>query len=140
MNDPFRNSPDLGNQFEDARRKADREVEPGIDRDTIDAHDELNHDPPEMAFDPERVLAPTPFGTIDVEVQQELDPAAQQAVREAQRQEHDVEHGFSDLRSIDDVPGAAQEYEAHLREQDDYEARIRDRFNHARERDLDLDR
>lgn len=141
MSEPFRNAPDLGQQFDQTQDMAREDRDPdSAERERIETLDELNHDPPEKVFDHERVMAPTPFGTIDVDVQQELDSAAQRAIHEAQQQDRDVDHDFADLRSIDDMPGAGVEYETHVREQDDYETRMRNRFNHAHERDLDFDR
>lgn len=85
MSTPFENAPPLGPEF--------REAQPP---------DQLDHRPPRKVWDQSRVLAPTPLGTIEVDVIRELDPGAQRAIHQAQAGP------------------------------DEFEERMRQRFNHAR--------
>lgn len=96
--------------------------------------EELNYDPPEKVHDRDRPLAPSPFGDVEVDLPAELDHSAQRAIQQSRQKEPSVEDSFSDLRSIDEVPGAAEEYEAHVLADEEFEQRMMDRFNHAKDR------
>ncbi len=91
----------------------------------------------EQDIEATRVMSPSPSGTLSQDVQQELDPAAQRAMHDARQHAREIDDDFTDLRSIDEVPGAAEEYEVYISEQDDFEQRMMDRFNHAKEHDLE---
>ncbi len=144
MNEPHsENIPSPGKDFEEANAPSSPPDQETEQEQAFDQEEELNYDPPELVFDPGRVMVPTPFGTMEENVQLELDPAAQQAIREAQEKEPELEEEFHDLRSIDDVPGAEEEYQQYLDETepeaDDFNQRMIDQFNHWREQEPDHD-
>lgn len=112
--------------------------EPDLEREENLEH--YNFNPPQKIHDKQRAMIPTPFGTVDAEIVQELSAHEQQNIHAAQMHQQAIEDDFTDLRSIDDVPGAGQEYEAHLKEDDHYRQSIKDRFNHLRERNLARER
>ncbi len=135
----FENAPQLGNEFKNAPSDFTEQQIETEQSEPQKEPDEFNYDPPRTVFDSERVMAPTPSpsGTLSQDVQQELDPAAQRAMHDAQQHAREIDDDFTDLRSIDEVPGAAEEYEAYISEQDDFEQRMTDRFNHAKENELE---
>ena len=141
----FPNAPEMSDAFREQQPPpepdAAQQIPNNPDRQDLD---ELNYVPPQPVHDPNRVMAPTPFGTIEIDVQQELDAETQQAIRDAQQQERTTEDDFRDLRSVDEVPGAGEEYQRYLDEpepdRDDFDERMTDRFNQWREHEQDLDR
>lgn len=152
MTEPFANAPDLGKDFNASKppEPESRRLEPdAADWEPVDDHeddtpDELRHDPPRKVFVPGRVYEPTPFGTVEREVRRELGPAEQRAIADAERRPRDLDDEFNDLRSVNEVPGAAAEYEEHLRREEpwheDYERHVRERFNRMKERSPDRGR
>ncbi len=118
----FQNAPDAGQEFSQAtneQQKGQRDHEERVD------WDRLEHDPPEMTFDPDFDMEPTPSGTINHGIVHELSKEEQKAIEDAQQREHEVEDSFRNLRNEKDT--------------DDFRERMIDRFNHAREKSQEID-
>ncbi len=122
--------------FEQAAEPEFEHVGPEIDAanwEPLHEPDEHNFDPPIRVYDPDHLMAPSPFGTIDVEVQRELDADAQRAIHEAQQR--DPEQGMALPHDLE----ASDSRDVYQAEHADYERRLMDRFQHAQEHEHEHD-
>jgi len=146
MNEPFRNAPDLDNEFEQASGPEMPEMEPASPNhwDEFEEHDEdlehFDYEPPEMTYDPALDMEPTPFGTVFHEARQDLDHDANRAIDEALDREPEIDDQFADLRSHDDELQDDHEQGHHLLDQHSYQSWLRDQWDQDHEEDLELDR
>ncbi|QDT37688.1 hypothetical protein [Stratiformator vulcanicus] len=119
----FRNAPSAGPEFEQARNGLPAEAEHEIDQD-------LATPAPEMHL--------RPGGHLEQSVHEELDSAARNNIQAARDRFADGIGEDGQPLDIEQVPGAALDYEAWLdRTADEMERNIRDRFNHANELERD---
>lgn len=77
MPKPFENAPEMGKKFQLIRLPKQP--------------DKLDYNPPRKVWDKNRVMAPTPMGTIDVDVVKQLDQNAQRAIHQAKHQPDEFE-------------------------------------------------